>query len=138
MAVLAETEQDEIERPRAAQVLGVGTRGGARSALGRDYMHLVRRDGDVVEPSVAGHAAVALDRSARHAALVAVPDVPARPVGVGRAQQPIRAARRRAAREHDIESVVRRDRRLRGSQDAGFGIVVECGRVGQRMPARPV
>src|SRR5206468_3492601 len=106
----AETEQDQVEPWRAAEQgaqLALVALGLARGIadLAAQAVHLAGGQAGE-EPALDGHAVVAVGVLGGDAALVAEPGVPVLEVGPGAAPRElgVRAARRRAAGEREVEA----------------------------------
>jgi len=82
MAVLAQAEQHQIEFIHVHEIAGIVFRCGLRAELGGNGVHLLLRDGDVVEPCLLRHMAIALGMFRRQAAFVAEINVPCTPCGI--------------------------------------------------------
>jgi len=105
MTIFTQSEQDEVEFRDPCKFARIGSRTRIRSALGRDVMNIAARDGHVIEPGRASHPAITLGVIRWQATLVAEPDLPAWPVGLGRAQALVDSLRRVTSRKDEVEDI---------------------------------
>jgi len=135
VSILAQAEEHQVEFAHAPQYFGIRARAGNGPALRRDGVPLRRRDRDVIEPGVGGHARIAPRLVRGKAALVAEVDVPRGPIGRRIAQPAVRAERRFAAGEDEVERSALRDRTRGGGADGRCRLAIQGPPIGKRPPA---
>src|SRR3989338_9688489 len=135
MAILAHSQQHQVEPPYPGQFSAVGSGTFRSTKLGRDDVDLRGRNRHMVKQRPGRHQAVAFAVARRQAALVAIPDMPMLPVAPGASQPLINSMWCGASGQHDVKAPTLRNRLGCGLQ---YGLCCGClqlGSGGERTPA---
>jgi hypothetical protein len=123
VAVLAKTEQHQIERSNLLQGFAVSHRSPFWSQLRRYLEYAACRQRDAIQQRNAGHDTVSLRVVDWKTPFVPEENHPSIPGALQNRQTLVNGPRRRTPGQHDIEFTARQDRMLRDARDGRHGPV---------------
>ena len=112
VSIFAQPQQYQVELFDSFQRLRVICGGSFRACFCMYRMYLPARDGNVIQPGLRGHAAIAPGMIGRKTAFIAEIHMPCRPAGIRRSQGFINSSRGIASGQHDMKFAAPADGQL--------------------------